>query len=92
MAGFVTCDFDFITPLWGHARADHLLSNMVAALGAVFLASRSKDRNLIMRAGQKYSRVLQKSTAALCNVEIAKSDEMLATVWLLALYEVCKKP
>lgn len=39
-------------------------------------------------AGQRYSRVLQQSRVALADAVTAVSDEMLTTVWLLALHEV----
>ena len=87
-AGFVEFDFDFITPIYRHAKADEILTTIVAALGMIFLARRSKNKSLIVEAAHKYSLVLKMGAEALCDIATAKSDEMLATVWLLSLYEV----
>ncbi|KAK4551641.1 hypothetical protein LTR86_011015 [Recurvomyces mirabilis] len=86
-AGFARCDFDFISPIYGKVEADGMLASMVATLGITFIARKSKSRSLLPAAGHCYSRVLRLTAAALLNSETAKSDEMLATIWLLALHE-----
>ena len=86
--GFVKCDFDFISPIYQHAKADDILAKMVTTLGISSLARKSKDPSLHTVAHQEYCSVLRMSAEVLYDTESAKSDEMLATVWLLALHEV----
>lgn len=87
-AGFVRFDFDFVSPIYGLVKSNGMLVEMVASLGIIFLARNLMDRSLIVAAAQRHSHVLKMSAQALADVETAKSDEMLATVWLFALHEV----
>lgn len=87
-AGFVRYDFDFVSPIHGHCEGDGLLASMVASLGLIFIARKSKQQALMRTAAQKYSRVLRMSARFLSDTDTAKSDELLATVWLLSLHEV----
>ncbi|KAF2717692.1 hypothetical protein K431DRAFT_288302 [Polychaeton citri CBS 116435] len=86
-AGFADYDYDFVSPMRWHVRSDELLASMVTSLGFIFIARMSNDRSFITAAARQYSRVLRLSAGLLTDIESAKSDEMLATVWLLSLHE-----
>ena len=81
-------ELDFVAPLYGQAKADSMLSNIVTALGLASLPTQQEKRFFRVLAGEKYSKALRQTQKSLQNPTLARRDETVATVVLLALYEL----
>lgn len=89
-SGYVKTHFDFISQTHDTAPPDGMLIDMVASMGILTLSHKHCDPTLRQRADTIYARALHRSSRALDNNQMAKSDEMLSTVWLLTIHEVCR--
>ncbi|PIA93976.1 hypothetical protein CB0940_04437 [Cercospora beticola] len=81
-------ELDFVAPLYGQAKTDSMLSNIVTALGLASLPTREEKRSFRVLAGEKYSEALRQTQRSLRYPTLAQRDETVATVILLALYEL----
>lgn len=81
-------ELNWLVPTYQAAKPDGTLSEIVAALGLLALAKGQEDRSIELIAAKKYTSALRKTHSCLKSVSLAKSDETLATVVLLALHEV----
>ncbi|GIZ44051.1 hypothetical protein CKM354_000726000 [Cercospora kikuchii] len=81
-------ELDFVAPLYIQAKADSMLSNVVTALGLASLSTQQGDRTLAVIAGEKYSKSLCQVQKSLQDPRLAQTDETVATVILLGLYEL----
>jgi len=81
-------DFEWILPMYASVSQDGLLSDIVSTLGMLALAQSHKDPSIRLASRQRYTRVLNRTMAALEDNKNVRSDETLATVSLLALHEV----
>lgn len=81
-------DLNWIVPVYDNSKPDGALSDITAALGLLAISRGNEDFSLQAVASRKYSLALKKLQYALASATLAKSDETLTTVILLALHEV----
>nr|POE65641.1 hypothetical protein CFP56_58747 [Quercus suber] len=77
-------DLSWVSVVYGKVEPNGTLADMISTLGIVAYARKSKDHSMMRPATQKYLQVIRRTRAALADPVTAASDEMLATVWLLA--------
>jgi Fungal specific transcription factor domain len=80
--------FDFLIPLLKNEPPDSHLSVSFNAVALAALGNRPNSKMLLVQASAEYSRALSYTNKALANPIIQKSDQTLAAVLLLGLFEV----
>lgn len=85
----VKTDLGFVPYIYGDTATNGMLESVVSALGLAFLQQRDpSDQALQHFAIRRYFSALRLTSRALQDQTLAKSDEALATVLLLAVHEL----
>lgn len=82
-------DLDFCRLLYTQTASGSILTDAVVALGYIALAQAQTDNRYLFEAQNRYAVTIQRTNEALRDYRRAKDDDVLATVILLGLYEVC---
>ncbi|KXT14161.1 hypothetical protein AC579_9265 [Pseudocercospora musae] len=80
-------ELDFVALLYGDVPSHGMLASMVSALGFMALPSHQRAQSHQMFAREQYVSAVRETQKALQDPNRATSDETLATVLLLGLYE-----
>jgi hypothetical protein len=88
--GTTRSHLSYVLPLLkGETPGTQLPTSFTAVALASFAKTPGASR-LLVRAGQEYSKALNLVNKSLQNPTMAKSDQTLASILLLGLYEVCR--
>ena len=79
---------DYLPSLCEDYSADSFLLQAVTALGSFGLGMKRRDFSALNSAQHNYSSALSQLNAALTRKEVALTDQVMTTVFLLGLYEV----
>lgn len=83
---------DFLLPLLRNEPPDSHLSVSFKAVALAAFGNRPNSKKLLVQASSEYSRALSSTNTALANPVMQKSDQTLAAVLLLGLFEVSEDP
>ena len=83
------CDLQYLLNIYSSEEIGPALSESVVSLGMAGLSHFWRASSLMGQANAKYNSALQIVSSRLRNLEEAKTDQTLASVLLLGLYEVC---
>jgi Fungal specific transcription factor domain len=89
-AGTTRGHWIFVMPLLKGELAGTQLSTSFTAVALASFGNRPSAKHLLVRARQEYTKALNHVNRALANPAIQKSDQTLASILLLGLYEVCR--
>lgn len=86
--------FDYLPAVYGVAPAGGVLYNAVHAVGLTVMSRETNDAFMLDRSWKVYAQSVEKMRTALRDSSRAKSDEVLMSVILLALFEAatCTAP
>jgi energy-converting hydrogenase Eha subunit G len=80
--------FQYLSDIYAREEIGESLADSVVCLGLVGLANFWKASNILISAKAKYNSALRLVSSKLRNIEEAKSDQTMAAVMLLGVYEV----
>ena len=80
--------YDFLPELYTDSTSDCYLVDATKAAAFMYLAKRSCLQSFAVQARRSYGKALMQASSNLNISEEAKSDRMMATLFLLGLYEV----
>lgn len=87
-----TCgNYQYLSAIYANQPVGRPLRQAVAAVGLAGLANFWNAPNIMAKANNAYCSALQLVNSGLTNIEEAKSDQSLASILLLGLYEVQEK-
>jgi hypothetical protein len=87
-----TCgNYQYLSTIYASQPVGISLRQAVAAIGLAGLANFWRAPNIMVQANNTYCSALQLVNSGLTNIEEAKSDQTLASILLLGLYEVQEK-